>query len=133
MIPVIPVRPARIVNQAEQPSRTYYFDRDTGRVAGHTDGLEAMRQAVYKVLATERYRHEIYSPQYGAEFADLSGQSMAYVKQELERRITEALKADARVISVEAFRFEQEKNRLKCQFTVKTTLGVFEAVKEVKS
>ena len=34
----------------EQPTRTYRLDMEAGRILGMTDGLEAMRQAVLKIL-----------------------------------------------------------------------------------
>nr|WP_313785006.1 DUF2634 domain-containing protein [Paenibacillus larvae] len=39
------------------------------------DGLEAIRQAVHKILHTERYEHLIYSPDYGSELTGLIGQA----------------------------------------------------------
>ena len=75
----------------EQPSKTYKMNLYTGeRVQGYTDGLEAIKQAVYKILNTERYSYIIYSWNYGIELKDLFGQAMSYVCPELERRVTEA-------------------------------------------
>src|SRR5690606_27931875 len=53
--------------EVRQPSRTYKLEFARGRVAGMTDGLDAIKQAVYKILQTDRFRYEIYSFDYGHE------------------------------------------------------------------
>nr|DAO59717.1 MAG TPA: Protein of unknown function (DUF2634) [Caudoviricetes sp.] len=52
--------------QTRQPSYTYNveFEAD-GQINGFTDGLKAMKLAVFKILSTERYRYPIYSWNYG--------------------------------------------------------------------
>lgn len=35
-----------IEEEAERPSRTYRLDTDSGRIAGTTDGLDAVNQAI---------------------------------------------------------------------------------------
>lgn len=35
------------------------------------DGMEAVKQAVYKILQTERYKYVIYDWNYGVELEDL--------------------------------------------------------------
>ena len=52
---------------ASQPSRTYAVDWQTGRVSGFVDGTDALKQAIYKILQTERFAHLIYSWNYGFE------------------------------------------------------------------
>ena len=42
---------------AVQSSRTWRLDAETGRIAGKIDGLEAVKQAVFKILQTERYAY----------------------------------------------------------------------------
>lgn len=114
----------------EQPSRTYWI-RD-GTINGKTDRLEAMRQAVYCILNTERYDSLIYSWNYGVELKDLFGKPMGYVKSVLKRRITEALTQDGRIKSVGGFSFEEAGRNLAVAFTVHTIWGDFEAGKEVQ-
>ena len=46
---------------AEHPTRTYKADFETGRVAGFVDETEAMKQAIIKILMTERFSYLIYS------------------------------------------------------------------------
>ena len=99
---------------------------------GYVDGLEAMRQAVYKVLLTERYQYPMYSWDYGVELADLFGEPVSYVCPELERRITEALLQDGRIEGVDGFSFSfPQKGTVHVSFTVHTIFGDIEAEREV--
>ena len=72
----------------EQPSKTYRMDITEERIRGFTDNAEAVKQAVFKILNTERYQHIIYSWDYGIETIDLYGQNKSYVMSELKRRIS---------------------------------------------
>lgn len=90
-----------------QPDFTHKLD-DT-RVKGYVDGQEAYKQAVYKILNTERYAHLIYSWNYGIELKSLFGQPIPYVVPELERRIREAIMQDDRTVSVNNFKFDTSK------------------------
>lgn len=47
---------------AEAPTRTFKIDFDAGRVGGFCDETEAMKQAIYKILQTERFEYLIYQP-----------------------------------------------------------------------
>lgn len=100
------------------PSLTYAmnirekeFDKQQNNFVGKTDGTEAIRQAVIKILNTERYEHEIYSWDYGIELKDLYGQPMVYCMSEIKVRITEALLVDDRIESVENFEVERTGKR----------------------
>lgn len=96
-----------------------------------TDGLGAIRQAVYCVLHTERFEWLIYSWNYGVELDRLFGQSMGLVKSKLKKRIKEALTQDERILSVDAFSFEVSGRKLLAKFTVHTSIGDVSAEKEV--
>lgn len=115
----------------EEPSYTYRMvlpetEDELTKFRGKTDELEAVQQAVYKILNTERYTYPIYSWNYGIELRDLFGQPIPWVYPELERRITEALIWDDRVTSVTEFEFESVKNEVHAKFTVNTIFGSFE-------
>ena len=91
---------------------------------GRVDDTEAVRQAVMKILNTERYENEIYSWDYGIELQDLFGMSMAYVMSEIKLRIEDALLADDRIASVGGFEVERTgKRTIHCSFTVTTVQG----------
>lgn len=105
-----------------------YFEEDY--IKGYCEKLLAMRQVIYKILNTERYKYIIYSWNYGIELMGLLGKPIAYVCPELERRITEALISDSRIDSVYNFTFELiERNVLYTKFTVRTIFGDVEASK----
>lgn len=114
---------------AAVPSKAYRLDEK--HVRGSVDGLEAVRQAVYCILSTERYENVIYSLNYGVELKDLFGKPPGIVKSKLKKRIREALIQDDRIRSVDAFSFTQMGRKLHVQFTVHTDLGDFETGKEV--
>lgn len=106
------------------PSYTYKILIDRKRIIGNTDGQQAMIQAIYKILNTERYAYPIYSWNYGIELRDLFGYNMAYIAAELERRIKEALLADERISSVDGFSFSYpKKNAIHVEFTAYTIYG----------
>ena len=121
----------------QQPSHTYKMilpkkDDEVSKFNGKTDELHAVKQAVYKILNTERYTYPIYSWNYGIELMDLFGQPIPWIYPELERRITEALMWDDRVSSVTEFEFENVKNEVHVSFTVNTIFGSFEENLAVK-
>lgn len=117
-----------------QPGRTWQLDLEQSRMkSGKVDGMEALEQAVYKILLTERYQYPIYSWNYGIELFDLFGKPMSYVRPEVERRIKEALLQDDRITAVDNFQFESDdKNSLLVTFIVHTIYGELEAGKAVR-
>ena len=109
---------------ATQPTVQHRMMMESGQVIGKCDGLEAVKQAIYKILNTERYEYPIYSWQYGVELADLFGQTPDYVMPEIERRVTEALTMDDRITGADSFEFERpQKNSILATFTVHTIYG----------
>lgn len=117
----------------EQPSKTYGMNMDTGKtITGYVDGAEAMKQAIYKILSTERYAYVMYPWSYGIELQDLFGEPVSYVCPELERRITEALTQDDRVTEVTDYEFDLPKPGIvHVTFIVHTKFGNINAEKEV--
>ncbi len=107
-----------------QPTIQHQMMIESSRIIGKCDGLEAVKQAIYKILNTERYEYPIYSWQYGVELSDLFGQSPDYVVPEIERRIAEALTMDDRITGVDSFEFSRpQKNSILATFTVHTIYG----------
>lgn len=115
----------------EQPSLTYKMRADN-LVRGYADGLEAVRQAIFKTIMTERYQYVMYSWNYGIELLDLYGEPMTYVCPELRRRITEALLWDDRIRSVDGFEFDfPQKGVVHVAFVAHTLFGDVQAEREV--
>lgn len=104
-----------------EPSKSYKLDSENSLIIGKVDDIEAIKQAVMKILSTERYEYEIYSWNYGIELKDLFGQSTSYVMAELEHRISDALTADDRIESISDYTAEvTDKKSILCSFTVNT-------------
>lgn len=115
-----------------QPTNTYKMELESNLIRGYTDGQEAMKQAIFKILSTERYQYVMYSWNYGIELIDLYGEPVSYVCPELERRITEALTWDERITSVDNFEFDtSKKGEALVTFTAHTIFGDVAAEKVV--
>ncbi len=113
------------ITKVNYPSRTYKINLDKDRISGYTDDLDAIKQAIYLILSTERYQHIIYSWDYGVELLDLIGKPIPYVMSELPRRIKDALIQDDRISDVVDFEFQKVGKKLNVTFKVITTLGNF--------
>lgn len=111
---------------SEQPGYTYALDIENNRIRGMVDNLEAVKQAVYLILSTERYRYLIYSWNYGVELEKLIGQDPAYAYSEIKRCIQEALLEDDRINSVDSFSFEVVGRKVHVTFTVTSIYGTTE-------
>ena len=123
MIPNISILTEQI-GEVEYQNRTYKininFSENEDRIAGYTDDLDAVKQAIYLILNTERYDFPIYSWDYGIELVDLIGQPMPYVMAEIPRRVEDALLQDNRIEGVRNFEFEVNKRKLHVTFEVIT-------------
>lgn len=106
-----------------QPSATYCLDKESGRIRGSVDRLEAMKQAIFLILNAERYAHLIYSWNYGSELQDLIGQPKEYAFPEIKRCITEALLQDDRITAVDNFTFETHGRKVHVSFLIHTIFG----------
>ena len=115
----------------EVPSKTFFIDFINNKVVGTVDGVEAVKQAVFLILNTERYENMVYDWDYGFETQDLIGMPIGYIYPELKRRIEEALTQDDRIESVEDFNFEKNGTIVTVTFTVTTNQGAFETETEV--
>ncbi|MEQ7309860.1 DUF2634 domain-containing protein [Lactococcus petauri] len=122
-------------NQPEpviESSLTYKVEN--GRILGRIDSLEAVHQAVIKILLTDRFVFEIYSDQYGNDLNDLIGNDIPFVKTAVENVIKEALLSDDRIDDVTIDSVEQtDRQTLSVFLTVSTLFGNFEIEKEVKA
>ena len=116
----------------EQTSKTYCINIEKNIISGYCDGIEAMKQAIYCILNTERFEYLIYSWNYGIESNHLIGQSTTFVIPEIERIITEALLQDTRITEVTNFQFEVNKNQVIVKFTAITAVGEIDTEKVVE-
>jgi len=131
MIPRTDTLEPEAAEGTETPTKTYALDWERGRIRGYADKKEAMRQAIYLMLSTERYEYPVYSWDYGVELSELYGKPLGYVLPELKRRITEALRQDDRITGVEDFSFETQRGKVSVRFTAQTVFGEMKLEKEV--
>ena len=113
------------------PSKTYALNIEGNYIEGTVDGLEAIRQAVYLTLSTERFVHAIYSWNYGTELSSCFGTQIPLVYSQIQDCIREALLQDDRITDVNSFEFSGKKGAVKVSFTVESTEGELEAETEV--
>lgn len=119
------------IQEREIPSKTWRLDFDKGKVIGSLDNLEAIKQSVFCILQTDRFKHIIYSFNYGHEIKMLLGKNPLYVQSEVTRIINEALIQDNRIQRIENLIMKNDGDSLTATFTVVTNLGNFEFTQEV--
>lgn len=113
-----------IQTAADATTKTFKIDFDGGRVGGFCDTTEAMKQAIYKILQTERFACLIYSWNYGIELNAAVGKSYQVFASEIKRVISEALLADSRITAVTDFTVVQvDKRTALVTFTAETIFG----------
>lgn len=110
------------------PTKTYKLNFETKRITGAIDGVEAIRQYVYKVLATERASFAIYGTDdginYGVELQRFIGKPFSFISSDIERTISEALLQDERILAINDFVIGEPINdTLEVSFTVSTLYG----------
>jgi hypothetical protein len=113
--------PSTASSAARLADRTY----DLSNLNRFIDGRAAVKQAVVKILNTERFRCPVYSADYGIEFDELIGLDCDYVCVQSERRICEALVADERINEVSDFNFTVGRGVIHVSFTVHSVFGEF--------
>ena len=107
---------------AEAPTKTF------------CDETEAMKQAIYKILQTERFEYLIYSWNYGIELNAVVGKSFQVFASEIKRVIREALLADSRITDVTDFEVAQiNKRTASVKFTAETIFGEIPIESEVNA
>ena len=97
--------------QTEQfANKTYKINFEEKRIIGEIDDLEAVKQASYKILHTERFNSLVYSWDYGVEFENLIGKDYDFILGDLQRRIEEALLQDDRIERIENVKVNKKQN-----------------------
>ncbi len=120
------------VAEEEETSKTFRLNENNHRIIGMVDELEAVRQAIYCILNTERYQYEMYSEDYGVELKSLIGQPVQLACVNLQDNIKDALLADERILTVDRFRFHEIGHGIMdITFEVETIFGTIEIEKEV--
>lgn len=121
---LIPEEQVPIVEEYVIPTLTYQVSE--GRIQGKIDQSDAMRQAIKKVLSTDRMIYEIYSKEYGHDLGELIGKEYDYICAVIELILQEALLADDRVDAVTVNNIELvSKSSMSLEVTVETFWGSF--------
>lgn len=106
------------------PSQTYTLDFETGQVYASIDDLDSVKQAITKILSTDRYAYEIYDGYYGNELFTLVGKPYEYVVVEIPRVLNEALLRDERILGVVNYTFKRVSvDSIEIEFQVDTIYG----------
>ncbi len=119
----IPIEINEVTESEEQPSLTYALDFENGRIAGRTDGLEAVNQAIKKALMTSRFKCLIYDNQYGSEIKELimsKSVTKELLEAEIPRLVEDCLSADTRILKIYDFQFSIVEDRAYVKFKVDT-------------
>lgn len=132
MIPVGGLLKQARVQEIEQPSFTWKLDFNSKRITGKVDELEAIKQAVYKILRTKRFEHLIYTANYGHELQHLVGKDPLFVQADMPRLLQEALEQDDRIQGIEEVNTVVQGDQLTVHFTVVTHYGTFDVEQEVE-
>ena len=102
------------------------------RIHKTCDGVEALKQSIYKLLSTDRYAYAIYSDQYGISISNLIGQDKEYAASVLEMEIEDALSTDDRIVRVGDFSTEFGRDSVHITFAVSSIYGDFNIESEVE-
>lgn len=115
----------------DQPSLTWIADPVTRRLRGRGDNYEAVRQAVEVIVNVERFRWQIYTPNFGIELDGLLGRDSGYVASELQRRLADAFLPDSRLLGIANFSYTFGSGILTAAVTVNTVFGPVDTTVEV--
>ena len=107
----------------DRPSLTWIADPVTRRVRGRGDGWEAIRQAVEIIVNVERFKWQIYTPNFGIDYEGLLGNEPGFVASELQRRLADAFLPDSRILGIRDFTWSFSGVSLSASFTVRTVFG----------
>lgn len=118
----------------KQPSKTYHLDLQRGRIVGFVDGYEAIKQAIIKIMLTEKYAYVIYDHYYGVGLEQYIGKDISFVVADLGSTIENALLYDDRILAVNDIEIARGSNidGLLVKYSVETVDGVLNGEQEVK-
>lgn len=107
----------------DQPTLTWIADPVTRRIRVRGDGWEAIRQAVEIIVSVERFKWQIYTPNFGTDYNGLLGTEPGYAASELQRRLEDAFLPDSRILGMKDFTWSFSGVSLSVRFTVLTVFG----------
>lgn len=128
---MIPIIDNKSVDSLQQPYTTYKMNMESLRIEGLCDGKEALRQAIYKLIMTERASFLIYDRYYGISLVDLYGKNMGYASAVMRLRLEDCFKNDSRIKGISDLIMTKDRDSLKLKFTVNSIYGNMDFEMEV--
>ncbi len=122
-------------NKVIEVPREYGIDFTTGQLTGKmVEGLEAIKVWVWLCMHTERFRHAIYSSDYGTSLEQYFGHVLSdeYINTDCESEVTDALLMNEYIESVEDFEVVRDSDSLDIKFRVVTKFGSLEVDESVR-
>lgn len=113
------------------PTRTFYLNEETKSIEGMVDGIEALKQAVMKIILTESEEFPIYSAGYGVTLNAYIGQDIFYAQAMIKDSIEKAILSDDRFESVEFTNETIKRKQLIFDILVTTVAGETIEISEV--
>ena len=123
MLPQYNIDLSRGVVFQDQPSLTWIADPVTNRLRGRGDNWEAVRQAVEVIVNVERFKWQIYTPNFGTDYGGLLGTDPGYAASELRRRLEDAFLPDNRILGIKDYAYTFRDVSLTVTFTALTVFG----------
>ena len=123
MLPQSNIDLSRGVVFQDQPSLTWITDPVTNRLRGRGDNWEAVRQAVEVIVNVERFKWQIYTPNFGTDYGGLLGTDPGYAASELRRRLEDAFLPDNRILGIKDYAYTFRDVSLTVTFTALTVFG----------
>jgi len=123
---------ARPLQIQRKPSRAPAYIRtvdhiwggETSRINGEVNGLEAVRNAVWHILNTERFTYGMNLPNEGIELRQFIGMPYSYFYAKIDQVVQDALYQDDRILDVRIFNKTQPQPRLAyCEVEVQSVYG----------
>ena len=122
-------------SQVVKVPREYGIDFATGQLTGKiVEGLEAIKVWIWLCMHTERFRHAIYSADYGTSLEQYIGHMLSeeYLNTDCESEITDALLINEYIESIEDFEAVRNSDSLNISFRVVTKFGSIEVDENVR-
>lgn len=123
MIPINATPRQATETATKRETKTHKINFATLKIQGYIDDLEAIKQAIYMILNTEKGAYNIYPLSYGVNLEQFVGAETLFVKSEIENEIKEGLLKDERILNVYDFTYTETKETLIINFKVSTVYG----------
>ena len=122
-------------SQVVKVPREYGINFQTGQLTGKiVEGLEAIKVWIWLCMHTERFRHAIYSADYGTSLEQYIGHMLSeeYINTDCESEISDALLINEYIESIEDFEAVRNYDSLNISFRVVTKFGSLEVDEVVR-